>query len=553
MKWIMPHIESSLIRSIQNNLDIHSAFARVLINRGVEDPEKAKAYLFEPFLLLNDPFLFSQMERAVERIIMAKNKGEKVLIYGDYDADGITASALLYMFLKEMGLDVEVFIPHRIIDGYSLNLDSIKAIDFPFSLLISVDCGISSIYEVAALKKDNIDVIITDHHEPFSLIPCADAIINPKLDDGYPFKGLSGVGVVLKLVEAVSIRLGGDSLRKEALKRFLPLVAVGTIADVMELKEENRFFVKYGLKLMESFPPFSALLEVSGISGRGVKPKDVSFIIAPRLNAPGRVSHALLSFELLTSENKERIFELARKINRENAKRQREEEKVFEEALTKVAPDEPVVFVWDENWHPGLIGIVASKLANHFNKPAFVVSFNGNDIGKGSGRSYGLIDVYTLLKMAKDYLHSWGGHRMAVGFGVRSGEVERVKDIICEGASQLPIEEKTYLLDAVLSFEDLDIPFVRTLLKLNPFGEGFEEPLFLFKDVRVKYLRAFSNRGLGFLAIRDGIGIDAYSFDVPLEKLKEEGVFDIVASVELDEWKDVKKLRLNVKDVNEKR
>ncbi len=548
MRWVIAKKEPEAVE-LSRKLGIPLPLANVLANRGIKNEEKAKHYLYEPAALLNDPFKFSQMEKAVELILKACRKGERILIYGDYDADGITASALLYRFLKQLGCNVSVYIPHRISDGYSLNLDSLKKADVSaFSLLITVDCGIASLYEVSVLKGEGVDVVITDHHEPAPLIPPADAIINPKLDHLYPFKGLAGVGVALKLAEALSLYVGGDSERKRVVKEFLPLVAVGTVADVMEIKDENRFFVKFGLKMLKDFTPLAALLEVSGISDKVIRTWDISFIVAPRLNAPGRISHAQKAFELLVEDDEKKALELARELNRENSRRQREEEKVLEEALSVCDDGDPVVFVWGDGWHPGVIGIVASKLAFYFTRPAFIVSFNGGNVGRGSGRSFGGVNLYSLLSRARDFLISWGGHEKAVGFNVDREKVEVVKELINETAEKGDAVEDTLFIDDILEFELLDASFIKEYLRFYPFGEGFEEPLFLFKGLRVKFLKPM-NRGISFLAVQNGIGIDAYSFDVDIEKLKNGKIFDMVASVEFDQWRERKRLRLKVKDV----
>lgn len=548
MKWVIAPYRADA-HALSAKLGIPLPLAKVLVNRGVNTEERARLYLYEPLGLLNDPFYFSHMEKAVERILKARSRKKKILIYGDYDADGITASALLYRFLKRLGCDVEVFIPHRIADGYSINLDSLRKSEVPdFSLLITVDCGISSIQEVSALKREGIDVIVTDHHEPAPFLPPADAVINPKADGSYPFRGLAGVGVALKLAEAVILRLEGDKERKAVIKEFLPLVAVGTVADVMEIRDENRFFVKFGLKMLKDFVPFAALTEAAGISDRALKPWDVSFIIAPRLNAPGRISHARKAFELLVEDDGERALELARELNRENSRRQREEEKVFGEALSMCGGDEPVVFVWKDGWHPGVIGVVASKLASHFASPAFIVSFNGGRVGRGSGRSFGGVNLHRLMSRVRGLLVSWGGHEKAVGFNVEKDKVELLKEHLSRAVEEEERVEDVLFIDDKLEFELLDAGFVRDYLKLRPFGEGFEEPLFLFEGLKVRFLKPMS-KGISFLAVKDGIGVDAYSFDVEIERLKGGGSFDVVASIEFDMWKERKRLRLKVKDV----
>ena len=522
--------------------------AKVLCNRGVDSPERAIGYLRDPLRLLNDPFLFSQMERAVEAILRVLKDGGRILIFGDYDADGVTGSALLYLFLKELGAEVDVFIPDRFRHGYGLTLAALRDVDLgPYRLVITVDCGIGSVVEVGSILASSKDVIITDHHTPGVFLPHATAIINPKLENGYPFPHLAGVGVAAKLVEAVALAVGGDELRRDVLKRYMPLVALGTVADVMPLVDENRFFVKFGLKVLDRNTGLRTLMEVAGIGERQVSPHDVSFILAPRINAAGRMSHAEKSFRLLTTSSQEEAECIAKELSRENSRRQREEERVVSEALGLLGDvDSPLVFVWGEGWHPGVIGIAASKLARHLERPVLIASFNGSDFGRGSGRSYGDVDLYRMVEKVSKHLVNFGGHARAVGFTVERGKVEALARTLEEMASGLVVEPEPVRIDAVADVRDLQVSFIRELLQLAPFGEGFPEPLFLFRRMRVRGLREIKGGGAMFELVRNGYGVDAISFD-PFP-FSSGQIVDVVASVEVSQWKGEKRLRLKVRD-----
>ena len=549
MRWVLADPDAASVGRLICDLGICEATAKVLVNRGVTVPEVARGYLSEPMNLLNDPYLFSGMEKAVDRIKRAVVRGEPILIYGDYDADGITGSALLYLFLKEMGAEVEVFIPDRFRHGYGLTREALRDLGGNgFRLLVTVDCGITSVVEVASLVGSGIDVIITDHHTPGALIPDALAVINPKLDAGYPFKDLAGVGVAMKLVEALAQEFGGSQLRRAVLKRFLPLVALGTVADVVPLIGENRFFVKYGLRLMGEHTGIRALMEAAGIKDRQLVPWDVSFILAPRINAPGRMSTALKSFRLLITEDEAEAESLAMELSRENSARQREEERVVNEALDRYRDlGVRLAFIWGEGWHPGVIGIAASKVARRLAMPAILVSFFDSDrVGRGSGRSYGGVDLYGVVSRASSCMISFGGHRQAVGFSVERERLEEVVALLVDAMSGVRVEEDLLKVDAVLELEDLEVGFLRELLQLAPFGEGFEEPLFMFRNLRVRFPKEMSNGGLMFEVVKGKLAVDVVSFD-PIS-LSSGDVIDMVASVELSEWRGKKRLRLRCKD-----
>ncbi len=553
MDWLFMRPDERKVSALVRELGISPFTAAVLVNRGVEDPEAALGYTHDPTKLLHDPGLFRDMDRAVERILRARSRGERVVIYGDYDADGVTGCAVLSMFFRELGVEHQVVIPHRLRHGYGLSLEALKdGASGDFSLVVTVDCGISSVAEVAALASGGVDVVITDHHTPGALTPPAVAVINPKHDEGYPFRGLAGVGVVMKLVEALAREVGGEDYRREVIKRFISVVALGTVADVVEILDENRFFVKYGLKLAREHPGIRALMRASGILERPLGVWEVAFILAPRINAPGRMDSAAPAFRLLTAASEEEAQGIAEELCRHNSRRQREEERVAAEALERFRDEGvPFALIWGENWHPGVIGIAASRVARELERPTVLVSFNGSDVGRGSGRSYGDADLYGIVSSASHLLISFGGHKKAVGLSVRRDRIEELKEALYRRAADLRLAKQALKIDAVLSTEDLEAGLIREIISLSPYGEGFEEPVFAFMGARVISAREMSNGGAMFEVVQGRVAVDAVSFD-PVE-LKRGGVYDVAASIEISTWRGEKRLRLRCRDVRERR
>ncbi|BAT71649.1 single-stranded-DNA-specific exonuclease [Thermosulfidibacter takaii ABI70S6] len=556
MKWKILNPDPQVVSRLIQEADITELTAKILANRGIKNTEQALGYISDPLRLLHDPYLFKNMEKATERIVRVIKNKEKILIFGDYDADGVTATAILYLFLKKMGASVEIFIPDRFTQGYGLTQRSLKKLEAQeFSVLVTVDCGITSIEETAWLTSQGIDVIITDHHTPGALLPTmAYAIINPQCDPEYPFKGLAGVGVALKLAEGVALALEGDNLRKEVLKEYIPLAAVGTVADVMQIVDENRFFVKYGLRKLTDNLGLRWLSRIAGIQeDKNFSLFDISFIIAPRINAPGRMSHAAKALKLLTTENEAEAEKIARELNKENSHRQKEEEKVLEEALSIYEDDgSNIAIVYQNGWHPGVIGIAASKMARRVKKPTVLISFNGSEMGRGSGRSYANVDLYNLMAAASNITKHFGGHRNAVGFSVEKDKVEQLIEKVKEKSLSVELEEESLEIDDTITFEHLEVSFLRELLHLSPFGEGFPEPQFIFKDVLIRKLREAGRKTLLFEAKQKNVVIDAISFE-PIEEMKQEGIYDLVATVEISEWRGKKRLRLRCKDAKRKR
>ncbi|MBC8415546.1 MAG: single-stranded-DNA-specific exonuclease RecJ, partial [Candidatus Cloacimonetes bacterium] len=399
------------IKQISELIKCPEMIAEMLVCKGITDPVEINNF-FNPSLDdVFDPFIFKDMKKAVERIIRAINKEEMIMIYGDYDVDGTTSAALLYLGLKKVGAIVNYYIPHRMIDGYGLSLCGVDQIkENGAQVIISVDCGINAIEEVKQINSLGMDIIITDHHNPKEKLPAAYAIINPKLKDcEYPFAELAGVGVAYKLLMAVYSEM--EINFKEAVDKYVDLVALGTIADIVPLTGENRIFASIGLERLvkKQNIGMTALINIAGLAEKELNSSDIVFGLAPRINAAGRMGSAMRAVELLVATDEESSKELAQIIERENSLRQQIDQKTFQEACDiiekkyKNLDETPIIVVSSDDWHSGVIGIVASKLVEKYYRPAIMITFK-DGIGSGSGRSISGFDLFEALSSVENYL-----------------------------------------------------------------------------------------------------------------------------------------------------
>lgn len=378
----------------------------------------------------HNPYLLKDMDIAVDRILKAIENKEKVIIYGDYDVDGITSTSVLKRFLADRQLNVDYYIPNRLNEGYGLNKDAIEKIsEEGYKLIITVDCGISGIDEVLFANKKGIETIITDHHEPLEELPNAIAIINPKRSDsGYPFRGLAGVGVVFKLIQAISIKL---NLEEKEFLKYLDLVCIGTISDIVPLVNENRVITKLGLKLVEVTKNIGLRELLKSCRYKKIDSNAISFGIAPRINACGRMGHAEDALKLFLTNNIVEASIITKNLESYNIERQNREKKILEEVIEKINEEDKkklkTIVVGGDNWHHGVIGIVASKIVDMYYKPTILICFE-NDEGKGSGRSIFGFDLHDALCKTSMYLEKYGGHEMAVGLSLKRDEFEKFKD-----------------------------------------------------------------------------------------------------------------------------
>lgn len=499
MRWIVPTVNSDSVARLARALGLTPLLARLLVLRGVETPEGVEPFLRPHLGSLHDPFLMAGMKEAVDRLSGAIEHREKILIYGDYDVDGTMAAVVLLTALRAAGADVQVFIPHRLTDGYGMRVPVIeRAHAEGVRVVLSVDTGIREAEVIARAQELGVDCIVTDHHQPGGELPPAFAVLNPKRADcAYPDKNLAGVGVAFKLAQALHQRFG-PGLSERMIQSYLKIVAIGTIADVVPLVGENRVIVRFGLKGLGhgAHVGLRALLQVAGLDGRPASAGDVAFRLAPRLNAAGRMESAREVIELFTSPDPQRAQTIAEKLDGLNRQRQRAEELILAEILRTTERDPSkymdrysLVF-WGEGWHRGVIGIVAQRVVERFHRPTLVVGVE-QGVGQGSGRSIARFNLLKALTRSSDLFERYGGHSQAAGFTLpveRIGELERRLEAFTR-AVLLPQDlEPVLRVDAEIGLNDIRQPFYQDLCGLAPFGMGNPRPVFCARDLVVAEL-----------------------------------------------------------------
>jgi single-stranded-DNA-specific exonuclease len=540
-------------------LGIPIPIARVLTNRDITTAEAARTFLFGNLDDLHDPYLMAGMDKAVSRIEEAIRKKEKILIFGDYDVDGVLSVVILLKALSGLGADADYFIPERLKEGYG-----IKEAHLPIAkergarLIISVDSGIKAVDFVAKAKKDGLDMIITDHHLPGDELPEPVALLNPVLkESGYPYPGLAGVGVVFKLLQALLEKHG----KSAHLPHYAKLVAIGTIADVANLKGENRLLVKSGLKGLEkvSNRGLRDLLEQCGCLGVKVSEGDVGFRIAPRINAAGRMGAADDAVRLFLSDDDSESRRLARRLSELNSRRQTEEDRIFSQAEKRIregALDRryKMLVLGCETWHRGIIGIVASKLKDAFNRP--VLLFNYED-GKahGSGRSISEMSLIDCLDACRDLFIDYGGHPLAVGCVLPRERVgmlrERINRVVSERLQPEDLQRKIRI-DARLRLEEIQTSFFEAYGRLAPFGVGNPKPIFVSEGVEVVGPpRLLKNKHLKFLARQDGRMIEVLGWNRKAwaDDIRPGGYLDVVYSLQSSLFLGAEKHNLSLEDM----
>jgi len=495
--WTIAPPDTLRQREFSDFLGIHPITAQIIINRGVLTSEDAREHLNPALKSLPDPYLLPDMEAAVSRIEHAIERSERITVFGDYDVDGITSSALVYRFFKALGIEIGVHIPNRLTEGYGLNVESLEKLRKEGTdLLITVDNGTRSLSEVAIANEMGLDVVVTDHHEAESGLPDAVAVVNPKREDSaYPDRDLAGCGVAFTLLMALRKRLREKGLFSSAepnLREYLDLVAIGTIADIVPLKGVNRTMTKYGMEAIRTSPRpgIEALIKISGLNDprRGLSAGQVAFRIAPRLNAAGRMGDALPAFRCLVTEDKNEAENLAQQLDRANGERQRIEEKILREARAEldegqVNPLSAALVFSSHRWHPGVVGIVASKLAETTSKPCAVIACEGG-VGKGSVRSAGGVNVVDALAKTSDLIDRYGGHEQAAGFTVDVRKIEEFRKRFASACALLESDgkESILLVDAKINADIIDDKLVDELGYLEPYGIGNMEPILCSND-----------------------------------------------------------------------
>lgn len=554
-KWECYAVDENKVNELVEKFGISGILSRILVNKNITQKDEIDLFMNPTRKDFHDPFLMPDMEIIVDRVLQAIEQKEKIMIYGDYDADGITSITVLKSFLEERGLEVASYIPNRLDEGYGLNKTALKKIyDDGYRLIITVDCGISGIDEVDYANSLGMEVLITDHHEPVETLPKAMAVVDAKRKDNkYSFNQLAGVGVVFKLIQAISIKLGLEE--KEYLK-YLDIVCIGTISDIVPLVDENRVIAKLGLKLIAQTRNIGlkALLEVIGF--KNIDSTTISFGVAPRINACGRMGDEQVALDLFLEKDYDKAKKLAIKLNEYNIERQTIEKRIFDEATEKIEKnekDKACIIVGSEGWHHGIIGIVASKVTEMYFKPSILICFEGND-GKGSGRSIPGFDLHDALMECSDYLEKFGGHSMAVGVTVNRDKFELFKNKFEEYAKSHDIDKiiPVINIDSELSLKDIDIDSVKSLQKLEPYGEANKMPVFMIRNLKINSIRALSEgKHLKLTLKDDGYMINAIGFNMgnlSNEYLIDDKV-DVIGNLDINSFNGNESIQLILKDI----
>lgn len=554
--------EKQKIKDISASLKCPKIVAELLYRKGLGTTEEIDAFLNPRLDQQYDPFLFPDMEKAVQRIIRAIDKGEKITVYGDYDVDGTTATTLLYLGLNRIGANIDYYIPHRMIDGYGLSLSSLDQLkENGTSLIISVDCGVNALEEIEAINERGMEIIITDHHNPKEELPEAVAIINPKLPGcTYPFPYLAGVGVAYKLLMAIYKARGLETLANTL--KYMDLVAVGTIADIVPLIGENRVFAHIGLQhlIEKKNLGLNALVQIAGLKSKVLDSSDIVFGLAPRINAAGRMGSASLAVELLISRDIEQSKELAESIERLNSLRQQEDQKTFQEAceiIEKKYSDlesVPCIVISSDDWHPGVIGIVASKLAERYYRPVLMISFK-EGWGCGSGRSVADFDLFNALKFVEHNLPSYGGHKYAVGFTILQEYLDRFENELSRYiADHLQLQQIKPLLEIDHQIELYDISefLLDWIEQFAPFGPENSRPVMLTRNVSVAgYPYTVGRNHLKLKVVKDGVQLDLIGYNLGdyLPLLKKNMDIDIAYTLEYTRFGGKINIQGKLKDI----
>ncbi|MDX9893068.1 MAG: single-stranded-DNA-specific exonuclease RecJ [Patescibacteria group bacterium] len=547
--------------------EINPIILQLLNNRGIDTQDKIDHFLTVDYGQdTYDPFLFNDMAKAVDRIFLALESGQKIVIYGDYDADGVTSTAVLSEYLKELGADIDVYIPYRETEGYGLNIAAAKKlVKDKIGLVITVDCGISNVEEVKLLQENGIDVIITDHHHEPLVLPQAFAILNPSVSgEKYPFKKLAGCGVAYKLVQALALRVSQHQdkpLEDGYEKWLLDLVAIGTIADLQPVLDENRVLVKYGLVVLQKTKRLGLLKLVEKMSSNlTILDQDiVGWRIAPRLNAAGRLGHASTSYELLITDNPDEAERLAEQLNKKNQERQQLTEKIHQECLNIVGQvtDQKILILIGHDWPTGIVGLVAGRLTDKFHLPSLVIShYNGEIIG--SGRSIPEFNIVEAIAKCDRMLARYGGHAQACGFTVK--DETNLKKFIVKMTALAKQElaeislNPSLEIDVQISLTQVNWDLFDELEKFKPYGEGNPKPRFLAKGLTIHEIQGVGQDGKHLRlmvchhdkTIHKTIG---FGFGEWRQTLKPGDLIDLVFEIDVNEWNGNRELQLKIIDL----
>lgn len=553
-KWEVCKIEEEIVNKICKENNLSTLLGSILVSKQVDSEEKIRLFLNPTREDFHDPFLMPDMEKAVQRILNAIKEQHKTIIYGDYDVDGITSVTVLKKYLEERGLEVGTYIPNRLNEGYGLNKEAVKKIaDQGYTLIITVDCGISCIEEIEYANELGIEVIVTDHHEPGEEIPKCLAVIDVKRKDNhYPFNQLAGVGVVFKLIQAISIKLNLDA--KEYLK-YLDIVCVGTISDIVPLVDENRVITKLGLKLVERTKNIGLKTLLDSTGYKEINSTTISFGIAPRINACGRMGEEIEALHLFLTNDLQEAKQISEKLNKYNTERQEIEKQIFKQALELVENEEEksCIVLGKEGWHHGIIGIVASKITDIYFKPSILICFEGEE-GKGSGRSIPGFDLHDAVMNCNTYVERFGGHSMAIGINVKKENFEKFKKEFETYTQNSHINDIIPIIkiDREVDIRKINIQDIKDLKLLEPYGEANKMPLFLIKNLKIQAIRTLSEgKHIKLKLGIDNYIIDAIGFNMGniADKYLIGDKVDVVGSLEINEFGGNENIQINLKDM----
>ena len=555
-KWEIYQTNEEKVEKLQEKYKLNRLLSTLLTNRGITEEAEITKFLNPKRSDFYDPFGMPDMEKAAERILKAIKDKEQIIIYGDYDVDGITSVTVLKSFLEERGIQVNVYIPNRLNEGYGLNKTAMEEIAKQGNkLMITVDCGITAVDEVEYAKTFGIETIITDHHEPAEELPKAIAVVDAKRKDNkYECRNLAGVGVVFKLIQALSIKLGLDP--KEYLK-YLDIVCVGTISDIVPLTDENRVIVKLGLKLVEQTKNLGLkeILQSCGYSK--INSTTISFGVAPRINACGRMGHQEEALNLLLSKEENEVKELTQKINEYNKTRQEIEKNIYNEAVEQIEKEgldtQNTIVVSGKGWHHGVIGIVSSKITELYFKPSILLCYD-NELAKGSGRSIPGFDLHDALMKCQDTIEKFGGHSMAIGITIKKDNFDKFANELEQIAKDSKIDEIVPIInvDAKINLNEVSRETVESLKQLEPFGEGNKTPIFALKNLKVDSIRSLSEGKHIKMTLKDGNSVvNAIGFNLGYlaDEYRIGDKIDVVGTLEINSFNGVDSLQINLKDV----
>mgnify|MGYP000136342555 CR=1 FL=1 len=555
-KWEIYQTNEEKVEKLQEKYKLNRLLSTLLTNRGITEEAEITKFLNPKRSDFYDPFGMPDMEKAAERILKAIKDKEQIIIYGDYDVDGITSVTVLKSFLEERGIQVNVYIPNRLNEGYGLNKTAMEEIAKQGNkLMITVDCGITAVDEVEYAKTFGIETIITDHHEPAEELPKALAVVDAKRKDNqYPCRDLAGVGVVFKLIQALSIEL---NLPEEEYLKYLDIVCVGTISDIVPLRDENRVIAKLGLMLVNQTKNMGlrSLLISSGY--KTIDSGAISFGVAPRINACGRMGHAEKALKLFLSKDINEVKQLTTELNEYNRIRQETEKNIYEEALRLIQKEnieeKNTIVVAGEGWHHGVIGIVASKITELYFKPSILLCYE-DDLAKGSGRSIPGFDLHETLMKCTDTIERFGGHSMAIGITVKKEMVKKFSDKVEQIAKESNIEEIVPIIyiDSKIELSEINKQMVESLKELEPFGEGNKMPIFAIKNLKIDSIRALSEGKHLKLTLRENNTIiNAIGFNMGnlADDYRIGDKIDVVGVLEINHFNGVDMLQINLKDI----